>query len=127
MRELEAVAEALRVEVALKDEALAAARDSVEAANARVKEMQDELDANATVFDLREQRRWVARVTGGGVGCRECPLCKAVLQAGARASSSTGGGGGGGGGGGEVAPSSPWLHLPWRGSVPAALDTAVAA
>lgn len=54
MRELEAIAEALRAEVVLKDEALAAARDSVEAANARVREMQGELDANATVFELRE-------------------------------------------------------------------------
>jgi hypothetical protein len=56
MRELEAVAEALRAEVSMKDEALAAARDSVEAANTRVRDMQGELDANAAVFELREWR-----------------------------------------------------------------------
>jgi len=38
----------------MKDESLAAARETVEAANQRVKEMQGELDANATVFELRE-------------------------------------------------------------------------
>lgn len=52
MRELEAIAEALRAEVVQKDEALAAAKDSVEAANQRVREMQGELDANAAVFEL---------------------------------------------------------------------------
>ena len=54
MRELEAIAEALRAEVVLKDEALLAAKDSVAGANARVAEMQGELDANASVFQLRE-------------------------------------------------------------------------
>jgi hypothetical protein len=52
-RGLEAVAEALRGEIAAKDEALAAAADSVDAANQRVRELQTELDANAAVFDLR--------------------------------------------------------------------------
>ena len=64
MRELEAVAEALRAEVAMKDEALAAARDRGAAANARVRDMPGELDANAAVFELREWRRRPGR--GGG-------------------------------------------------------------
>jgi hypothetical protein len=68
-RELEGVAEALRAEVALKDEALAAARDTVTAANARVREMQGELDANATVFELRERRLVDCLGEGGLAAC----------------------------------------------------------
>lgn len=55
VREVEAFAEALRAEVVQKDEALSAAKDSVAAANARVAELQTELDANASVFELRER------------------------------------------------------------------------
>ncbi|KIZ06652.1 hypothetical protein MNEG_1304 [Monoraphidium neglectum] len=79
MRELEAVAEALRAEVSMKDEALAAARDSVEAANTRVRDMQGELDANAAVFELHyreimlkneeiERLKAVIEGLGGGGG-----------------------------------------------------------
>lgn len=55
IRELEAVAEALRAEVAAKDEALAAARDAVAAADGRAAELQREVDATAAVFDLHYQ------------------------------------------------------------------------
>jgi hypothetical protein len=81
MRELEAIAEALRAEVALKDEALAAARDSVEAANGRVRELQGELDANAAVFDLRA-RRGAGRAQGAASSA--CPACRCQGPAGAR-------------------------------------------
>ncbi len=54
IRELDGMVEALRAEVVLKEAALEAARESVVAADGRAVEMQGELDANATVFQLRE-------------------------------------------------------------------------
>ncbi|GBF92750.1 hypothetical protein Rsub_05119 [Raphidocelis subcapitata] len=87
-RELEGVAEALRAEVALKDEALAAARDSVAAANARVRELQGELDANAAVFELHYREIMLKN--------EELERLKAVIEGLGGGGGITGGGGGGG-------------------------------